>query len=286
MKGVYKIMIQLDTFNEEIISLKNAERFLSQAEYERFITIPEKERACQLNDILNFPISKFTEVNELFFRSKWANLFNRLYLKKPIKLLEIASGDADMIPQALDISNPQSTYITANMNKILNQSLLSKTKNLKLKLELIDDDAANIKSYISESSVDMITFQHGVNDVLQAIICGKYGVDTVFADWMEILPEMIRLLNKELSENTFEQTVKSPFLQLMDNLRSLLTKDGIIAINHYMFQLDLDLGYPKNLFENLVPIIREWFREAGDYEELEFDGFNKQWWIFLKNKSL
>lgn len=278
-------MKALNLLDEQIISLNNASKFLSKEEYENFVSIPPDERNTLLKDLLEKPISKFTAVNDLFFRVKWAELIEKNHGQQPISILEIASGDADMIPQSLARSNPKSTYITANMNKALNESLLKKTIDLSMEIKLIDDDAANINNYMVKNTIDIIAFQHGVNDVLQCILCNKYNVDTTYVDWMKILPKMIELLNKEINEGSFEQSVKQPFLTMIKTLVPLLKENGIIAINHYMFQLDLDWGYPKNLFENLVPIIRDWFKETEIYEEVLFDGFEKQWWIFLKHKK-
>lgn len=273
----------MDILNEQILSLDNARFFLSDEEYESFLSIFYDKRVELLKNLLEKPISKFTVINDLFFRTKWAEFINHIYGNKPVCLMEIASGDADIIPQSLSCSNPKSTYIAANMNKILNESLLRKTKNLNLTMKLVDDDATEIKNYISENSVDIIAFQHGVNDVLQAILCDKNGIDTINSDWMEVLPKMIELLKIEVYNNSLEQHVKEPFLCLIKILFSILKKDGVIAINHYMFQLDLDLGYPRDLFENMIPMIREWFKEMNICEEVFYNGFDKQWWIFLKH---
>lgn len=276
----------LDTYDKNILDLQNARRFLSDNDYNKFISIAEEQREIQLMDLLMKPIEDFfSVVNEVYFRSKWAQFVNNVYGSNPIILLEVASGDADMIPQSISISNPRSTYIAFNMNQLLNKSLINKTKDLKLNFQLIDDDAAKINDYIAKETVDVIAFQHGVNDVLQAILCDKYGVDTINSDWMNILPEMIKILQKETLENTFENTVKEPFLNMIKNVLLTLKKDGIIAINHYMFQLDLDWGYPKNLYENIIPLIRNWFNDESSLTEVFYDGFDEQWWIFLK-KSL
>lgn len=276
-------MIPLDQYDKWSVLLEeNAGLFLSKKELEEFATISEIERNNQLKEILEKPIANFTMVNEVYFRARWAEVLKMLYSQSNLNLLEIATGDADMIPQVLDRTHPNSHYITVNMNKILNVSLLNKTKNLHIIMDLVNDDAANIVKHLGEEKVDIISFQHAVNDVIQAILCSREGIDTTDSDWMEVLPKMIKILQKETSENTLEQHAKIPFLSLLTELLKVLKKDGMIVMNHYMFQLDLDWGYPPELFEKMVPIMREWIKELKGCTEVFFQGFDTNWWIFLK----
>lgn len=277
-------MKSIDNFRSEIVSLENGKKFLNEQEYENFVNFNIEMREDLLRNLLEKPIDEFTEINELYFRWKWSELFNMLYGKDEICLLEVASGDADMIPQSLSVSNPNSKYITANMNKALNESLIRKTKDLNINLELIDDDAGMITEYIKEREVDIIVFQHGVNDVLQGILCAKNDIDTVNCDWMECLPKMIELVKNEVSNNSFDESLKELFLNLLKTLASVLKTEGLIVISHYMFQLDLDLGYPREIFENLILIVRKWLVDNDEFEEVFYDGFDNQWWIFLKKK--
>lgn len=274
-------MRPLDKYSPALLEPKRAEFLLSERQYASFAAMSDEERDACLRELLSKPIKRFTAINELYFRSKWAELFALWYKNEPFTLLEVASGDADMIPQTMSRTNPTSDYLTANMNVKLNESLLKKTAGLDIKLRLIDDDAANIKQYVLPNSVDMVAFQHGVNDVIQAILCGQNGVDTTYSDWMKTLPKMIELLQEEIKNGTLEAHVKVPFLGLISNLLELLKPDGVIAIHHYMFQLDLDWGYPAELFENIVPMVRHWI---GDLccREISVEGFDPQWWLFLK----
>ena len=277
-------MKPLDRISNSMLSDENARRLLSDSQYKLFCAMSEDERETNLRELLSAPIGKFTVINELYFRSKWSELFEKFYGNNRFVLLEVASGDADMIPQTMSRTNPASDYLTANMNVKLNQSLLKKTDGLDIKLRLIDDDAANIKQYVSEKSVDMIAFQHGANDVIQAILCGQNGVDTTYSDWMKTLPKMIEILQTETKNGTLEEHVKIPFLGLISNLLDLLKSDGVIAIHHYMFKLDLDWGYPPELFENIIPLVRKWCAELDNSAEIMLDGFDSQWWLFLKRK--
>jgi hypothetical protein len=278
-------MIPLDDYNKWLPLMKESARlYLDSKEFAEFCRIPENDIGGQLNSLLVKPIANFTVINEVYFRARWAEVLRCLYPGNDLTLLEIATGDADMIPQVMARTHPNSHYITANMNQILNKSLSVKTKELQLKMEIIEDDAAYIEKYLGQERVDIIAFQHAVNDVIQAILCDREDIDTINSDWMKTLPKMIEILQKETAQNTLEQHAKAPFLGLIRVLLKVLKKDGIIAINHYMFQLDLDWGYPADLFENIVPITREWLKEIEECRELFLDGYDLNWWIFLKRK--
>ena len=283
--SVWENPAPLDRLKPEILSPAYACRYLNGPELAELANIPEPVRLQQLQELLERPIHQFTVVNELFFRSRWGDLIREMMGDRTFTLLEVATGDADMIPQTLARTNPGSMYITANMNQRLNTSLLKKVADLELEVRLIDDDAANLRTYLPVKSVDMVAFQHGVNDVLQAILCGQEGIDTIHTDWMETLPRMIKLLQRETSQGTFERSVRAPFLDLLRNLLGLLKDDGILAINHYQFQLDLDWGYPPELFAQMIPLVRGWIAELEGCTEVFLDAYSPQWWLFLKKRD-
>jgi hypothetical protein len=276
-------MLPLDHYEKWLPLLEDSAcQYLSAREYDDFKSIRKEDAAIQLKNLLERPITNFTVVNEVYFRARWAEVLRLLYHDNDLKLLEVASGDADMIPQVMARTYTDSHYITANMNKLLNISLQDKTKDLSLKMEIIEDDASYIVKYLGPDFVDVIAFQHAINDVIQAILCDREGIDTIYSDWMETLPKMIEILQKETAQNTLEQHAKAPFLGLIRTLLTILKKNGVIAMNHYMFQLDLDWGYPPELFENIVPMTREWLHELEGCEEIFLEGFDPKWWIFLK----
>ncbi|MBE0699421.1 MAG: hypothetical protein IH586_21065, partial [Anaerolineaceae bacterium] len=123
---------------------------------------------------------------------------------------------------------------------------------------------------------------HAVNDVIQAILCAQQGVDTINADWMQALPTMIRILQQEITQDTLEQHAKPGFISLLEALLGVLKKDGRVVMNHYMFQLDLDWGFPPGLWENIIPITHEWVKALPGCREVFFAGFGPQWWMFLQ----
>jgi len=276
-------MIPLDRFEKWSSCLdKRARQFLSEIEYQKYRSIPDPEKLIQLKTILEKPIARFTPVNEVYFRARWAEVLSAAQPGNGLTLLEVASGDADMIPQMMARSHPYSMYITANMNRILTERLREKTRNLPVEVKVIEEDAIEIDHYLPVESVDIIAFQHAVNDVIQAILCDREGVDTIYTDWMDTLPKMISILQRETAQSTLEQHARPAFISLLKKLSKVLKKDGLMAMNHYMFQLDLDWGYPPGLWENLIPITREWIKELPGYKEVFFEGFDPHWWMFYR----
>jgi SAM-dependent methyltransferase len=276
-------MIPLDRFEKWSARLDECSRkFLNEAEYQEYLSIPAPVKLRQLKAILEKPIARFTPVNEAFFRAKWADVLSAADPGNGLALLEVASGDADMIPQMLARARPHSRYIAANMNRVLTERLRERTRDLPLEIVVIEEDAAKIEHYLPAESVDIVAFQHGVNDVIQAILCDQAGVDTVYSDWMDTLPEMITILRRETAQNTLEQNAKPAFLSLLERLFRVLKTGGVMVMSHYMFQLDLDWGYPPVLWEDLLPITREWIRELPGCKEGSFEGFEPHWWIFYQ----
>ncbi|MDF2541525.1 MAG: hypothetical protein K0S47_1243 [Herbinix sp.] len=275
-----KQLDQYEKWNPRFSDL--AHKFLNDMELKEYLSINPETISSQLKDLLEKPIANFTVVNEVYFRARWSQIMEILHPENDLTLLEIASGDADMIVQAMARTYENGKYITANMNKLLSKSLIHKTKDLPIAVQIIEDDAISIDQYLGIESVDMIAFQHAVNDVLQAILCDQEGIDTIYSDWMETLPRMIEILQKVTIDNNLEARVKIPFLSLLNSMQKVLKKGGMMVMNHYMFQLDLDWGYPPYLFEFLIPIVREWVKEIPEIKEVYYDGFDQNWWMFLE----
>lgn len=265
-------------------------RLLRPDEKSQLERMTSDDRFLCLQNLLEKPIYSFTMMNELYFRYKWESAFslcnkaeNDAYT--PL-VLEVASGDADMIPQMMARVFPDSRYVTANMNKDLTKSLLARTAELQLDIRVYEGDAADLLGFIEEGTVDIIAFQHAVNDVLQAILCDREGIDTTHTDWMKTLPDMIRLLKTEMAMGTFEQSVRAAFTSLLTMLLRLLRPGGRIIMSHYQFQLDLDWGYPPDLFLNMIPMVRDWIGEIPGLKEYRHPDFSPQWWLMLERVAI
>jgi hypothetical protein len=266
--------------------MENKYRFLFTKEYFHFLASKGDEGIEKgLKDIIDRPIKNFDFYNYYYY-VMWYKALKNAAGEDIVNILEVASGDEDMIPQVMDrIYNKESQYVSFNMNKKLTREFYGKTKELDVSVLVIEEDAKYIPDYFGPDYFNIVAFQHSINDVIQSILCHKEGIDTINSDWMKVLPHMIKIMQRELQEGTLEQHAKKEFLSLISNCIDTLTQNGMMIFSHYMFQLDLDLGYPYELWHNMLPMARKWILESGlMVEEIEFEGFDKQWWMFLRKK--
>ena len=246
--------------------------------------LTEESKDIKLQRICSMPLDSedFTIMYSLYFRLKWLDALRVCTHQKGMTVLEVGSGSSANIPNAMTVDDTSSRYITANMNKKLTEELKRNTSSLPIAIDVIEDDANNIKQYLAANTVDVIVFEHSVNDILQAILCESNGLDTTNNDWFAILPEMIKMISTAYVNQSLEQIVKIPFLSLINNCLSVLKPDGYLIMSHYMFQYDLNLGYNAELWENILPVIRPWLNELSNGKEVFFDGFDPQWWLFYQ----
>lgn len=245
--------------------------------------ISDKELDESFEELLQKTIVNYT-CFDFYFYVMWYHALRNITAKDIVIALEVASGSTDIIPQVMDrIFHEKSQYISSNMNKKLTAGLYENMGKLSISTRVIEDDARFISKYLGSDPMDMVLFQHSANDIIQAILCSSEGIDTVNPDWMDILPEMIRLLQREVEEGTLEDHAKPGFISLVASCLEILSDGGCMVFNHHMYQLDLDMGYPYTLWHDMIPMVRKWIAESNlKVKEVEFEGFDKQWWLFLR----
>lgn len=270
----------------EIINSYSASEMLTEKELESWENIPAEDKNRYLKELIEKPIvfENPEIIYDWYFRNKWADALKNVCPQEEISVFEIGAGGCDIVPKAVSkkYRHPKTRYITANLNKELTQIFKWKTENNPIEIAVIEDDAANIKSYVGENAFDSIVFEHSVNDVLETTIAEKYGIDTVNRGWMEILPAITEAVNKEWNDGTFEQNTKDEFLKLIHGCLDVLKPDGWLIFAHYQFQYNLDIGLSPDLNEKIIPIVRKWLSDADIGKEYFFEEFDPNWWMFIK----
>ena len=279
-------MMHLDDFAKAKMRINqaNVSSVLFPNEQEQWRQLSEDELDHRLKRLCTMPLCNedFTVVYSLYMRLKWLDVLNNVAPKNGASILEVGSGSSTNIPYAMTVYDTNSRYITANMNKDLTAGLRHGTSSLPISIEIIEDDANNIKNYIEPDKLDAVVFEHSVNDVLQAILGEHNGIDTTNNDWFAVLPDMIKMISDAYVNGTLADKVKEPFLSLISNCLSVIQPGGYMAMSHYMFQYDLDLGYNADLWQNMLQVIRPWMKELSIGREVYFEGFDSQWWLFYQ----
>ena len=242
------------------------------------------ERHAYLQEIFERPIAGFFPVLGWYIRSKWADAFIKIKANAPIQVLEVASGSSINIPQAISelYDDPYTNYTAFNLNKKLTESFKSSVKHLPLKIDVIEDAAQRIEDYIGASKMDVVIFEHAINDILQGMFAARHGIDTIDTDWFDVLPKMVEIITDEHRRGTLEGFVKHEFIELLKSCFMTLKPGGFMCFFHHMYQMDLDCGYDEELYENMIHMTRKWIKEAKIGSEVFFDGFDPHWWMFIQ----
>ncbi len=173
-------MIPLDRYEKWAPILDEyARQYLDKIEYQEYQSISDFDKLSQLKAILEKPIAHFTLVNEVYFRARWAEALSLTYPGKDLVLLEVASGDADMIPQMMARTRPHSRYISANMNRELTARLRRKTRDLPVEIVVLEEDA------IKANYENMIASAIGWGAPVRFV---KEGIPWFRGDWRRLTP--------------------------------------------------------------------------------------------------
>ena len=268
------------------INSNNATDILTDSETENWNSISNTDKERFLTELIEKPIvfENPELIYDWYFRSKWADALKAIHQKPSISVFEIGAGGCDIVPKAISKSfcHPDTKYVTANLNKELTQIFKWKTEKDPITITVIEDDASNVSSYVGENAFDVIVFEHSVNDVLETILAEKNGIDTVNRGWMEILPSITQVVNREWNRGTFEENTRPEVLKLISTCLEVLKPGGFLIFAHYQFQYNLDIGLSPELNQDLIPTVRKWLSEHHIGEEIFFDDFDQNWWMFIR----
>ena len=281
-------MIPLDSLERITAKMReeNAADVLNGYEKYVFMQISDDEKIKTLESLITKPVD-FTvwPMYDWFFRTRWLEALQAVNLAVPASMLELASGSTDMLPKILAnfYYHQKTRYITANLNKQLTAEFKAKTKGLPIKIDVLEDAAQKIENYFGDEKVDVIVFEHSFNDIVETMIADKDGIDTINTSWWDILPQLIKLTNKAYIDGTYERIIRNEFLQMLRSLLNILKPGSFIISHQFQYQGDLDLGIIPEIWTELISTVRKWINEENIGTEVFFDGFEPQYWLFIKN---
>lgn len=267
---------------------QSLERHLSLETRTLLDTLTAKETEDRLNRIVREPIQlsgeNSRELLQLYYTASWLHLFETLNISPQAKLFEIASGDTDFIPQALDAyAGAEGRYVTANLNKELTQLFKRKTAVLNVDVQIIEDDGARILDYVEGGTFDAVAFHHAINDIVQTIIADAEGIDTVTNNWWDIEPQMLKAVMEYHHSGKLKGAVYEKFIGIVDTCRGLLKQGGYMIFDNCSYDGYEQIGYSTAFHSNYINLARAWIKEADlGLEEVEPEGYDGKWWMILR----
>ena len=81
---------------------------------------------------------------------------------------------------------------------------------------------------------------------------------------------------------TYEAILKENFIQILRSSLKVLKPGSFIISHQFQYQSDLDLGIIPEIWTELISTVRKWINEENIGEEIFFDGFEPNWWMFIK----
>lgn len=242
----------------------------------------------QLEQVIQIPLNLSSPVSyelyQLFYMVSWQQIFAKLELPAEAKVFEIAAGDTVHVPKALDAYSESATYVTANLNKALTQRFIDKTEGLRIGIQVIEDDGVRILNYVPEGSIDVVAFHHAVNDIVQTIISGIEGIDTVNNDWWTIEPQMLRAVMAYHERGELKAAVHGDFTRMIETCGKLLRPGGYMVFDNCTFEGYEEIGYSTSFHSAYIELTRQWIQEAElGLEEIRLDGYDSaNWWLILR----
>ncbi len=193
-----------------------------------------------------------------------------------------------MVPQALEtFSSGQARYLTANLNKMLTAELTGRMSHLGIETRIIEDDAINLSRYLEDESVDLVAFNHVINDILEHIVAKKNKKDTINIDFWQHFHELINDLVIIEKRGRLKEVVFEEFMELITVAYELLKPGGYMVFNNYVFEetfyKNIDHETTLRLYSSFIDLAREWISESDiPLASVELNGFDPQWWLFLR----
>ena len=192
--------------------------------------------------------------------SRWVRIFEIVGLPPDPLVLAVAPRGAGAIAEALRAAAP--------VARLTELAIAARGRGLPLT--------------VPGGPFHLALFDHAIDDIVSAAIAAEEGVD-VNAEGRVGDPAAARALRAYWRAGDLHQIAAPAVTAVVDLCRAALRPDGRLVFAHQVFDSDLRLGQPLEVYADYIPLARKWIAEAGlPLRELTLDGLDPHWWLCLE----
>ena len=214
--------------------------------------------------------------------SSWIRIFEVLGLSSEPLVLAVAPRGSGAIAEALSRVAPHA-HITALHVTPCHPDDPVRARDLPLPVEQIAATAPDLPTRLSVHAFDLALFDHAIDDIICAAIAAKEGIAPGPGRAARDPQPVMRALRAYWRTGELHEIAASAVTELLEVCRVALRPRGRLILTHQVFDSDLRLGQPLELYADYIPLARKWISEAGlPLRELALDGLDPQWSLCLE----
>lgn len=256
----------------------------------RIRALSEDEVRYQASRVLQRPmLGETSQASRLLLNPclavQWLAAFEELNLPRNLRVFEPCTGSSEPVILAADIhSAGTGEYTALNLNRPLAAELHGKLENIRIPVNVIEEEAQLADSMIPAESVHIACFHHAVNDILQTAVSEPRGMDTRSVDWWANERQMIRWLAEDYESGRVNVRARPALIQAVRSAWHLVKPGGYLLFDHWTWEAHRDSNWlPWDLFCSLIPLARTWIHEEGiPLQEISLNGRDAQWWMCMR----
>jgi hypothetical protein len=199
--------------------------------------------------------------------SVWPGVLDALRLPSPCSVLDVVAGEDDALPRALSQRDPTATVLTLDIGATAQGGR---------------PPDSLLREQLEAGTFHLIALRHVIDDIVESAVAEHEGValDRAADDARS---DIMRSLRAYSRSGDLEEIALPRLIEVVDACAAALHPNGSLLLTHEVFDSDLLLGHPLELYADYIPLARRWLAEAGlPLHEISLDGFEPHWWLCLR----
>ena len=251
---------------------------------EQFASLDHEEFSCLWTKVAIEPVeysSAFEKTTyELNGYVQWHGVLTHLGCHPGARVAEIGPGASVILPVAISLAtqgDAEYTAVDPDAKRLL--ELEKRLSNLPISKRFIASAAGDLPQQVPPCSFDYVVGHHIINDLIETIVASQQGPAT--GSSLNERYSAVRLVSKLYRRGNLWNIVEKDLKKQLGGCWHSLEEGGLLVWNHFTFKLDVEWGYPLELYSSLTHFFRRRFLVEEHWEILEA-GLDPDKWLVAR----